>query len=174
MRGTGHRSAGRLVALMAIIAPLLSGCGFQPMYAEGPSGVQLDEVMRTVSISSIPGRVGQRLRNELIFGTTGGGYSEAPRYKLKIAIKESVQSTVVAKTGKSKGQAYQLKAAFELTRLEDNTILLSGTSFGRAAFDKLDSTFADLRARRDAENRAARTVAEDIQTRIAAALSREV
>jgi len=153
---------------------MLAGCGFKPMYAEGPSGVQLDEVMRTVSISSIPGRVGQRLRNELIFGTTGGGHSAAPRYKLKIAIKESLQSTVVAKTGKSKAEAYQLKAAFELVRLEDKTVLLTGTSFGRAAFDKLDSTFADLRARRDAENRAARTVAEDIETRIAAALSREV
>ncbi len=174
MRGANHRSAGRLVAVMALIAPLLAGCGFQPMYAETSTGVQLDEVMRTVSVAKIPGRVGQRVRNELIFATTGGGYRDAAEYRLEIAIRESVQDTVVAKTGESEGRAYRLTAAFKLIRLEDQTVALSGTSIGRAAYDNLDSTFADIRARRDAENRAARSVAEDIQTRIAIALSREV
>lgn len=174
MRGANHRSAGRLVAVMVLIAPLLAGCGFQPMYAETSTGVQLDDVMRTVSVAKIPGRVGQRVRNELIFATTGGGYRDAAEYRLEIAIRESVQDTVVAKTGESEGRAYRLTAAFKLIRLDDQTVVLSGTSIGRAAYDNLDSTFADIRARRDAENRAARTVADDIQTRIAIALSREV
>ena len=174
MRGANHRSAGRLVAAMLLIAPLLAGCGFQPMYAETSTGVQLDEVMRTVSVAKIPGRVGQRVRNELIFATTGGGYRAAAEYRLAIAIRESVQDTVVAKTGESEGRAYRLTAAFKLIRLDDQAVVLSGTSIGRAAYDNLDSTFADIRARRDAENRAARTVADDIQTRIAIALSRDV
>lgn len=174
MRGANHRSSGRLIAVIALIAPLLAGCGFQPMYAETSTGVQLDDVMRTVSVSKIPGRVGQRIRNELIFATTGGGYSEAPQYRLEIAIRESVQDTFVARTGESEGRAYLLTAAFKLINIEDETIVVSGQSIGRAAYDNLDSTFADIRARRDAENRAARTVADDIETRIAMALSREV
>lgn len=158
---------------MMTIAPLVAGCGFQPLYGDGPGGAQLDEVLRTVSIAPIPGRVGQRIRNELIFATTGGDYSEAPNYRLEIAIRESVQDVVVAKTGESEGRGYRLLAAFKLIRLEDDTVVIDGKSVARAAYDNLDSTFADIRARRDAENRAARVVADDIQTRIATALSRQ-
>ncbi|WP_170144284.1 LPS assembly lipoprotein LptE [Dichotomicrobium thermohalophilum] len=159
---------------MALIAPLLAGCGFQPMYAESTTGAQLDDVMRTVSVAPIPGRVGQRVRNELIFATTGGGYSDATQYRLEVAIRESVQDTFVARSGEAEGRAYRLTAAFKLIRLEDETVVVSGKSISRAAYDNLDSTFADIRARRDAENRAARTVADDIQTRVAMALSRDV
>jgi len=173
MRGANRRSAGRLIVVMTLIAPLLAGCGFRPLYGEGPGGAQLDDVMRSVSVATIPGRVGQRVRNELIFNTTGGGYSEVPVYRLEIAIRESVQDTAVARTGESEGRAYLLTAAFKLIRIEDKAVIISGRSVGRAAYDNLDSTFADLRARRDAENRAAREVADDIETRIAAALSRE-
>jgi len=169
-----RRPASKLVAVAMMIAPLLAGCGFQPLYGSGPNGVQLDDVMRTVTIAPIPGRVGQRIRNELIFGTTGGGYADASVYRLQIAIKESVKDVFVARTGESEGRAYRLIASFKLIRLEDEAEVVSGQSVGRAAYDNLDSAFADVRARRDAENRAAKSVAQDIQTRIAMALSREV
>jgi LPS-assembly lipoprotein len=169
-----RRSAGKLAAIAIMVAPLLGACGFQPLYGTGPSGVQLDDVMRSVSISPIPGRVGQRIRNELIFSTTGGGYADTAQYRLEIAIRESVKDVFVAQTGESEGRAYRLIASFKLIRLKDDTKLISGQSVGRAAYDNLDSTFADVRARRDAENRAAKSVAQDIQTRIATALSREV
>jgi len=168
------RSAGWVLAIMALIAPMLAGCGFRPMYAETSTGAQLDDVMRAVSVAEIPGRVGQRIRNELIFATTGGGDRAAPRYRLEIAIRESVQDVFVARTGESEGRAYQLTAAFKLIQLDEEAVVISGKSVSRAAYDNLDSTFADIRARRDAENRAARTVADDIQKRIAMALSRDV
>ncbi len=169
-----RRFAGRLAAVAVILAPLLGGCGFQPMYAEGPGGAQLDDVMRTVSIAPIPGRVGQRVRNELIFSTTGGSGGDMSQFRLEIAIRESVQDVFVARTGESEGRAYRLIAGFKLYRIEDGAEVVSGKSVARAAYDNLDSTFADIRARRDAENRAAKTVANDIQTRIAMAISSEV
>lgn len=168
-----RRSASK-IAVLAMIGALLAGCGFQPLYGTGPSGMQLDDVMRSVSVAPIPGRVGQRVRNELIFATTGGGYSDAPIYRLEIAIRESVKDVFVARSGESEGRAYRLVASFKLVRVEDGEELVAGQSIGRAAYDNLDSAFADVRARRDAENRAAKSVAEDIQTRIATTLSREV
>ncbi len=168
------RRVATLSAVAVALPLILAGCGFQPLYGTSPSGAQLDDVMRTVSIAPIPGRVGQRVRNELIFTTTGGGYSEAPLYRLEIAIRESVEKTLVDKSGDSEGRIYQLLASFKLIRAEDGAELLVGQSIGRASYDNLDSTFADVRARRDAENRAARSVSTDIQTRIATVLSREV
>ena len=65
--------------------------------------------MRTVDISTVPGRVGQRIRNELIFKTTGGGEaSDERKYRLDIAVRESILNTAVEKTGDPSGQVYQL------------------------------------------------------------------
>lgn len=159
-------AAAGVVGLMT-----LGGCGFQPLYGETASGAQLEDVMRTVDISIIPGRVGQRIRNELIFRTTGGGNADVSRFRLDIAVRESVLNTLVEATGDPSGQIYQLYTQFKLVRLEDNKVVLEGNNNARAAYDKADSVFADIRAKRDAEDRAARTISEAIRTRMAAYFS---
>ena len=57
------------LALMLAAAPGLAACsgGFQPLYGPTASGVGLQERMAQLDIATIPGRVGQRIRNELIF-----------------------------------------------------------------------------------------------------------
>jgi LPS-assembly lipoprotein len=150
---------------------LLAGCGFQPLYGPTASGEDLGHVMKTVDITTVPGRVGQRIRNELIFRTTGGGYAEQPKYRLDIAIKESVMFTLVNREGDPQGAIYQLYSEYKLIRLADNKVVVTGHTNGRAAYDKVESVFNDIRAKRDAEDRASRTVAEAIRTRIAAFLS---
>jgi LPS-assembly lipoprotein len=163
-----HAAVAGAVLGLAVIG----GCGWQPLYGPTASGAQLSEVMRTVDISTVPGRVGQRVRNELIFKTTGGGEAaDKSKYRLDIAIKESLLNTLVDETGDPQSQIYQLYSQFKLVRLADNKVVLEGHTNGRAAFDKVDSVFADIRAKRDAEDRAARTVAEGIRNRIAAYLS---
>ena len=49
--------------------------------------------------------------------------------------------------------------------------MLEGTSHARAGFERFDSIYSNVRAREDAENRAARTIADDLKTRLAAYLS---
>jgi LPS-assembly lipoprotein len=150
----------------------LGACGWQPLYGPTASGAQLEDVMRTVDISVIPGRVGQRVRNELIFKTTGGGEAaDQTQYRLDIALRESVLNTLVDETGDPKSQVYQVYTQFRLIRVTDNQVVLEGTSKARAAYDKVDSVFADIRAKRDAEDRAARTIAEAIRTRLASYFS---
>lgn len=149
----------------------LGGCGWQPLYGPTAGGAQLENVMRTVDISIIPGRVGQRVRNELIFRSTGGGEADVPKYRLDIALKESVLNALIAETGDPQAQIYQVYTQFKLVRLADNKVVLEGRSNARAAYDKVDSVFADIRAKRDAEDRAARTISESIRTRMAAYFS---
>ena len=157
--------------LIGVSAIGLSGCGFQPLYGPTASGEQLSDVMKTVDITTVPGRVGQRIRNELIFRTTGGGYASEPKYRLDIAVRESLQKTLISKEGDALGEIYQLYSEYKLVRIADRKVVLEGHSNARAAFDKPDSVFAGTRAQRDAEDRASRTIAESIRTRIAAFLS---
>ena len=171
--GSGHtHSRRRMLALLGsalLAAPLVSAC--QPLYGTTQSGARLKDVMAGLEISTIPGRVGQRVRNELIFGVTGGGRPAEAQYRLEIAVRESVSDTLVELTGDIQGQLFNLDAQFKLVRLTDNQVVLQGKSAGRAAFDRYDPIFTNTRARIDAENRAARVVADGIKTRIAAFLS---
>jgi LPS-assembly lipoprotein len=161
-----------VAGVLAAAAALVSGCGWQPLYGPTASGAQLTDVMRTVDISLVPGRVGQRIRNELIFQTTQGGEAaEKAKYRLDIAVRESILNTAVEQTGDPSGQVYQLYTLFKLVRLADGQVVLEGHSNARAAFDKADSVFADVRAKRDAEDRSARTISEAIRLRLAAYFS---
>jgi LPS-assembly lipoprotein len=160
-----------IAALIGAASIGLAGCGFQPLYGGTTvGGAKLAEVMAGVEVNPIPGRVGQKLRNELIFTTTGGGYALPERYRLDIAIKESVTDQLVQITGDATGQVYQLDATFKLLDPKGK-ILIQGTAISRAPYNRFQEIFANVRARYDAENRAARTVAESIKTRIAAYLA---
>jgi LPS-assembly lipoprotein len=161
-----------VAGILAASTALVSGCGWQPLYGPTASGANLNDVMRSVNIATVPGRVGQRIRNELIFQQTGGGErAEQHKYRLDIAVRESVLNTLVDRTGDPKGQVYQLYTEFKLVRLVDSKVVLEGHSNARAAYDKVDSVFADIRAQRDAEDRSARTISDAIRTRLAAYFS---
>lgn len=169
--------AGLLARLLGVTVVLtaITGCGsggFQPMYAASPTGSDLSKTMAQVSITTIPGRVGQRIRNELTFQTTGGGHPEPAKYRLDIAIKERLLSTLVNFEGDSKSQIYSLTAKFKLFDMGTEAVLFDGTSLARAGFERFESVYSNVRAKEDAENRAARTVSHDIKSRLEAFLAR--
>ena len=168
------------IAVLALSLTGLAGCGFKPLYGTTSSGAQLVEELKSISISPIPGRVGQRVRNEMIYQVTNGGSPLPPLYRLEIALRESEIATLVGSKGDSKGQIYRLDAEFKLVRKRDGKVIFQGKSYARAAYDKsffdssgnqVNSAFGNVRARIDAENRASRTLSEEVKTRIAAYLS---
>jgi LPS-assembly lipoprotein len=159
---------------LAALTPVTGGCGtsgFRPLYASSGVGANVDEKLARVEIAQIPGRVGQRIRNELVFQSTGGGTPSPPSMRLEVAIRESVTATLVRIDGDADGQIYGLEASFRLVRIDDNSVLLTGTSYARAGFERFSSIFSNVRAREDAENRAAKSIGTDLKSRISAFLS---
>ena len=163
-----------VVAMGVVMAPALAGCQFQPLYGTTADGRNMASVMKSVEMPPIPGRVGQQVCNELIFGVTGGGYPEEAVYRLDIVLRESVNSILVEQTGDAQGKQYNLDANFQLVRIKDGKIVMQGKSTSRAAFDKFEPIYANVRAERDAENRAARVISDNIKTRVASFLSGSV
>lgn len=160
-----------LLAALAVTAAIsLAGCGIQPLYGTTAGGSRLAAAMAGVDITPIPGRVGQRVRNELIFENTGGSGQTGTTYKLDIVIKETLTNELVKISGDAKSQVYELDATFKLIS-NDGRVVLEGKATSRAPYERFETIFANVRARYDAENRAARTVAESIKVRIAAYLS---
>ena len=164
---------GLTVALVA--APLLAACGtdgFRPLYGSASvGGANVAEKLSEVEVGKIPGRVGQVIRNELIFDTTGGAGEQPAKYRLDIAIRESVTSTMVRQDGEAVSEVYNIDASFKLTRLDSKSVELEGKSYARAGYNRFRSIYSNVRARRSAEDRAARTISEDLKSRIAAYLA---
>jgi len=154
-------------------APFVGACdgGFRPLYGSAGFAAHADEKLAQIEIAPVPGRVGQRIRNELIFNTTGGGAPLPPAYRLELAVKESITSTLVQRDGTTLGQVFNVDANFRLIRLADKAVVLEGTSYGRAAFERFTAIYSNVQASSDAEERAARTIAGDMKSRLAAFLA---
>ncbi|MCP4937184.1 MAG: hypothetical protein GY927_23995 [bacterium] len=152
-----------------VFALLLGAC--RPMYGETSMGVQTVTELATIEINELPGRVGQKIRNELIFLLTGGDHPSQPKYKLEIVYRESLRGVLYRRTDDAAGKIYSLDVTYTLRDIIGKTELTKGRSHARAAFDKHKSTYSNIRAERDAKNRAAKDIANDINTRLAAYIS---
>ena len=154
-----------ITVLLAALAGV-SACSFKPLYGTTATNAGLQEVLKTIEVVEVPGRPGQVIR------FTGGGHASEPQYKLVMVVRESVTSQLVRRDGDSQGQFYELTTQFKLySRKNDKEPILQGVSLAKAAFRDNTSVYSNVRSRRDAENRAAKTTAEDLQVRISAFLS---
>jgi LPS-assembly lipoprotein len=68
---------------------------------------------------------------------------------------------------------YGIDAQFNLIEIASNKSVMTGTTFSRVSYDSPGSyqRFARARAFRDAEDRAAQEIADNIQTRLASFFS---
>jgi LPS-assembly lipoprotein len=159
------------------LAMSLAGCeggaSFKPIYGSlGVDGQGVSQKLAQIEITTIPGRNGQRLRNELYFQLYGGGNpATPPGYTLSIAVRETGTTTLVTQNGNSAGQIYQMEAKFQLIRASDKKIVLEGLSHARPGYERFSNVFSNVRAADDAADRAAKTVANDLKIRLAAFLS---
>jgi len=169
----------RLLAALAL-AGLTAGC-FQPLYGNraavggGPSGIA--DKMGSVDVRPIEtpngspiARVSVEVRNELIYGLTGGGPAGAPNYRLEVRLtSRNAQVIVDIKTSRADIQDYGIDASYTLIDVTSGKTVVSGTTFSRVSYNipGQEQRFAGARGLRDAENRAARVIAENIKNRLA-------
>lgn len=148
---------------------LLAGC-FQPLY--GTLNGQLREELQAIAVDPIPDRIGHYLGNELIFALNGSGSQAPPKYRLLVTLVEKSQTPLVDTfAGRASAATVVVHADFQLLPVSGGPALLKGTAVSTATYDRSIQRFANLRAARDAEIRNAKTLADQIRTRISAALA---
>ncbi len=153
-----------------LISLVLAGC-FRPMLADRSDGSSVTADLSQIYIGTINGRVGQRIRNDLIFafGTTSGGAGAL--YQLSVSLTVTDQSTLIQPSTRARGKTTLLEVVYTLTDSETGEVVHGGTAFSRASYDASTALFANERAEIDAENRAAGVLAENIKTRVSAWIS---
>ncbi len=170
------RIAARLFAVVALAA-LTGGC-FQPMYAEHTDGTpDLREKLLGVEVppidkpnSSPEARIGVEIRNALAFKLYGTATGMPPTHRLMLRFTSSRSSLMVdPNTGLPTSENFGIDAQYNLVEIATNKVVLTGSTFSRVSYDMPGSyqRFARARAFRDAEDRAAHIIADNIQTRLA-------
>jgi len=163
-------AAAVAVALMLAAA---SGCTVRPLLATEPgaAGQGMAANLSTVSVDPVNTRFAQEVRNELIFLLQGGAAQPAsPRYTLDLSVTRSVISAVdvqIAEENEPTAGTVMLRATYRLIDASTGKVLAQGRRQVTSAFDRPLQEFAVLRAQRDAENRAARELAELIRLAVA-------
>jgi LPS-assembly lipoprotein len=168
--GRQARVAIRGVALAALLG--IAGCTWQPLYSSGNSGPALaDSPLAQVSVGPVESRPAQQVRNHLIFLLQGGRDQAETRYRLQLRISTTgnVFAAVEGIRDFTAG-SITITASYDLIDSTTNTRVAGGSRFATATYDRTSQSFANNRAARDAENRAARELAEELRLAIAADL----
>ena len=169
--------AARLLVVAALGA-LTAGC-FQPMYAAHSDGTPaLREKLMGVDLPPVDkpngsrdARLGVEIRNALAFKLYGAATGMPPTHKLVIRFTTSRSSLMLnPATALPASENYGIDAQYNLIEIVSNKSVMTGTTFSRVSYDmpgQQMQRFARQRAFRDAEDRAAQEIADNIQTRLA-------
>jgi LPS-assembly lipoprotein len=182
---SSHAALGRLLRWLAVAAAagLTAGC-FQPLYGEyaattGPGAVapNVRDAFATVQVNQIAApngtpeaRIAVEVRNNVIWELTGGGGAGTPAYLLAISMKMSKTAMIVdIATGRTEAEIVGIDVSYTLTEIGTKKVVVNSQTFARVSSDVpgLQQRFAHQRAQRDAEDRAAKVIAEQIRSRLA-------
>jgi LPS-assembly lipoprotein len=168
--------AFRLAAAIAV-AGLGAAC-FQPLYGDRPVTGSHDirarlaaiEVIQIPALQGTPEeRIAVEIRNALLFDLTGGEGSVSPTHRLNMRMSTGKSALIVdVSTGRTEAEVTSIDVSYTLTELATEKVVMNGTTFSRVSSDVpgQQQRFARARAQRDAENRAAKVVAEQVRNRL--------
>ncbi len=172
----------RVAAAMVVAASLaLAGCTVQPLYQssgglEAPSqGTGIAAQLSQVAIAPVSTREALEVRNHLTFLLGGGSRPSEPLYTLTLGVISS--SSAAARIQRSDddeptARVVTMASNYVLVDARTGRAISRGLRQTTSSYDVPRQEFAALRAQRDAENRAARELAELLRHALAQDLSR--
>lgn len=160
-------------AILAIaVAALAGGCQVRPLYMDTATGGPLSPTPDLMAIAVDPprDRTEQVLTNELSFIFRGDGSRPTePLYRLRFVLDSSDDNLAVElEQDLPAAVLITLNATFILSEIATERTLLTGASTTTASYDYSSQRYANVRAEKDARERAARSMAENIAGRLAA------
>lgn len=170
------RIAARLLCVAALAA-MTAGC-FHPLYAEHTDGTPgVRDKLLGVDVPPIDkpngsrdARVGVAIRNALAFNLYGNAAGMPPTHRLVLRFTSNRTALMTdPNTALPTSVVYGIDAQYSLIEIATNKSVLDGNTFAHVSYDMPGSfqRFAAARAYDDAEDRAAKVIADNIQTRLA-------
>jgi len=164
----------RNVILLAA-ALTLAACGFRPLYGTASIPEGAANAFAAVRIDAIPptndsDRIGYLVSNALDEALHKPGLKAEAKHRLKVALADERRGLAIQDDASITRYNYRLTADWALVALGSDKAVAQGRAETTASYNVVDSEYATLAARKDAEERAAREIAEQIKLKIAVAL----
>lgn len=168
------------ILLLLLVGAVTTACTVRPLYMEpaqfaGGSGPVAS--LSSIAVKEVGTRYGQEVRNHLIFLLNGGkGQPAAPQYSLGLVVVSLNEAAAVVQVARDENvpsaATVTMISTYALTDAKTGEAVASGRRQFAASYDVPLQEFAALRAQRDAENRAARELAELIRLAVAQDLAK--
>lgn len=149
-----------------VVALLLSGCGFQPLYGTNNAGSGASADLATVYISSISNRDGQLLRNALTTRFNPRGEPDHPAFVLDVVFVSAESHVALQKDTTASRAQVSYTANYQLT--QGRELVAIGKTTRQVSYDFLQERYSDVVAGQDARNHAVQSIADEIRNEIAA------
>ena len=171
------------VLALGLAAVVASGCTVRPLYSDAalPAGTAFEgetvkSALASIDIRQPTNRVELEVRNHLIFLLRGDGSTPAtPKYTLEQSVSAVSTASAIVQVTKEREPTSAIVTVTSVYRLKDTAtgkLIASGKRAISSSYDIPQQEFAALRAQRDAQNRAARELAELLRIAIAQDLER--
>lgn len=164
-----------LTIAMAIVT--LSACTIEPLNANRTAradlaGGSVRSILAQTEVDPVTTRYAQQVRNGLLFEFNGGQLQPGGQYRVKLNVSRRVQRLAVESNSRAPTSSQVLmRVQYALIDKEAGKTIATGKRQTIAAFDRTPQSFANERAERDAENRAAVKLARQIHLAVAQTLS---
>ena len=153
------------LALVALAAFALSGCGLRPLYAGGEAGPVV-QTLRGVEVAPIPGHDGWLVRTALQ-DRLGRSSGTAIRYRLEVELNDDITGFGIRSDNAVTRERRTLRARYRLIDSGRGTVVLDATAGSDAGIDVVSSEYATVAAEQTALERLAAEVADQIVSRLA-------
>lgn len=166
------KPVGMVLALVA-----LAGCTVEPLNASRPSsqidGPTTQSLLASTTVNPVGTRVGQQVRNKLLFLMNGGQLQAGGQYHVTLKVTSSASGIAVENSSLSATSSQvTVSVTYEMIDSKTRKTITKGLRKGLAGYDRTPQNFANERAQRDAENRAAHEAAQQVRLALAQAISK--
>lgn len=155
-----------------VVALVVAGCGFKPLYGEKNEGGGVTADLSTVRIQPISDRVGQILRNELIDRMNPSGEPGDGKYTLEVKLAVTKQELGIRIDETATRANMQFASSFQLRENSSGAIVYKSNSAATTSYNIVNSDYGTISAERDARKRGVVLIADSITTRLAAYFNR--
>ncbi len=164
------------VIIGALLAASLSACGFAPLYGvhEGTASRTENELAQIQVLPVRDDRLGYDVYNALFERLSPNGEPVTPDYTLRVRLREDREGVAIERDASITRYNYRLNAHYTLMDVRSGNAIHEGDSRSIAAYNVVDNQFATLSAQRDAEERAAVELSEDIRLRLGIFFDRQI
>lgn len=147
---------------------MLAGCGMKPLYATDETGAGVATELSSIVIPPPQDRLGQIIRNDLLAAIRPAGTASADRFTLELVTTTRENQAAKLNNLGADRLTVVVDVSYLLVEGASGKIVDRGKTFSHVSYDETGQSFADLRARDNAYERAAHEVSQDIRSRLAA------